>query len=220
MIEAPGTNTKPPISLEDNQGLPGDGPEYEGATVYESKDGSVSKGDSEYEGEPECTEGHGPFPAGDRNITLRVRDSEFEAHGYILRKFDKLDAMIQRKPDCSNLTLDIHGCSAKDFLNTFKILYASVIDGPSKFDVETLTSALCTATEYGYPALRDFAIKGLEEASLGAAERLSLACRFNLASREGPAYKELCERDEPITQEEADILELSTFTNLAEAREK
>ncbi|KAG8693694.1 hypothetical protein FRC08_008965, partial [Ceratobasidium sp. 394] len=93
------------------------------------------------------------------------------------------------------------------------------IEGPFEFDTETLISALRIATAFEYPALRTFAITGLQRTPLGAAERVHLAREFDLASWEGPAYEELCTRHEPITLEEADTLGLGIFVDLAKARE-
>ncbi|KAG8707164.1 hypothetical protein FRC08_000668 [Ceratobasidium sp. 394] len=203
MIEPSRSNVERVVGPEDNQGLPNDASEH----------GDVS----EYESEPEEDN---LFPVGDGDIILRIEGSELEAHRYILRKFTKLDAMIQRRSNRCNPTLVIHGYSAEDFRNTFQVLYASAIEGPFEFGTETLTSALRIATAFDYPALRNFAIKGLQRTSLGAAERVHLAREFDLASWEGPAYKELRTRDGPITLEEADTLGLGIFVDLAKAREK
>jgi hypothetical protein len=97
---------------------------------------------------------------------------------------------------------------------------SSVIEGSLDFDPPTLTSALRIATTYDYPALRAFAINKLEKTSLSAIERIRIAREFNFTSWEAPAYVELCERDEAITEDEANVLGMSAFVHVAKIREK
>lgn len=96
----------------------------------------------------------------------------------------------------------------------------SVIQDNSEFNPPTLTSALRIATIYNYPALRTFAIRRLERASLSAIDRIRLAREFRLPSWEEPAYVELREWDEAITTSEASVLGLKTFVQLARIREQ
>ncbi|KAF8592836.1 hypothetical protein BDV93DRAFT_517049, partial [Ceratobasidium sp. AG-I] len=138
------------------------------------------------------------------------------ASSYLLKRFRKLGGRISD----GILMLGSEDPSIKDFRNTLKVLYTSVIEEPSEFDSLILTSALRLATTYDYPALRTFAIKRLQEASLSAVDRIRLAREFALASWEEPAYIELCERDEAITTSEAGILGLDAFVHLAKIREK
>jgi hypothetical protein len=99
-------------------------------------------------------------------------------------------------------------------------MFHSVIEGSFEFDPTILTSALRIATAYGYPALRAFAINKLEKASLSAIERIRIAREFRFASWEAPAYVELCERDEAITETEANVLGMSAFVQVVKIREK
>ncbi|KAF8604194.1 hypothetical protein BDV93DRAFT_394233, partial [Ceratobasidium sp. AG-I] len=80
-------------------------------------------------------------------------------------------------------------------------------------------STLRIATAYDHPNLRSFAIKHLESIPLSAIERIRLSREFSLNSWEGPAYIELCERDEAITKEEADVLGIDAFVRIAKIRE-
>ncbi|KAG9074275.1 hypothetical protein FRC06_010803 [Ceratobasidium sp. 370] len=128
--------------------------------------------------------------------------------------------MIPDDFECSSLALPGDERVVEDFQNTFKIVYASVIDGPFNFDPQTLTSALCIATAYDHPGLRAFSIQHLEAAALGAVERIRLAREFGIGSWEDPAFAELYKRDEAITLEEAAVLGLETFVQVARAREQ
>lgn len=94
-----------------------------------------------------------------------------------------------------------------------------MVDGPFEFEPPTLVSALRIATAYDHPNLRSFAIKHLESLPLSAIERICLAREFGLASWEGPAYIELCDRDQAITKEEANVLGIDAFVYVAKIRE-
>ncbi|KAF8594460.1 hypothetical protein BDV93DRAFT_611864 [Ceratobasidium sp. AG-I] len=164
----------------------------------------------------EAPDAHEAFEFGDGDVCVLAGNTLMATHKYLLKRFRKLrDRMYD---DILVLGLEDH--SAEDFRNTLRILYASVIEEGVKFDPQTLTSALRLATTYEYPALRSFAIKGLQDASLGAIDRIQLAREFGLSSWKEPAYIELCERDEPITTLEASVLGLNVFVQLARIREK
>lgn len=95
-----------------------------------------------------------------------------------------------------------------------------MLEGPFEFDTSILVSALRIATAYDYPDLYSYAIKHLECAKLVAIERIKIAREFELTAWEEPAYVELCERDEPITNEEASALGMDTFVHIAGIRER
>lgn len=156
------------------------------------------------------------FNMGDGDLRLMVNGVTLEAHKYLIKRFSRLKDRILS--DTISLEPDEPG--VEDFQNTFRILYASVIEGPFNFDHKILASALRIATTYDYPALRNFAIRHLENISLSAVERIRLAREFGLASWEEPAYVELCERDDAITMSEAAVLGLDAFVHVARIREK
>ncbi|CAE6463408.1 unnamed protein product [Rhizoctonia solani] len=163
---------------------------------------------------------------GNSDIDLRVNNTIFKTHKYFLSKFTRLEEMIQntRHQDspsptmCITLYRDERGVD--DINNTFKILYASTVEGPFNFDTPVLISALRIATAYGFDSMRTFTIQHLEKVSLGAIQRIQLAREFGLPSWEGPAYKELTERENPITEEEAQVLGFAAFSKVARTREE
>ncbi|KAG8679009.1 hypothetical protein FRC09_019333, partial [Ceratobasidium sp. 395] len=164
-----------------------------------------------------------PFCIPENIAGEKVNGTVLQTHKYLLNRFSVLKSLIAQKDGAEQLgkplTLEReHG--VEDFLNTFKILYTSPIDGPLELDPATLVSALRLATVYDYPALRTFAINNLEKAQLTAIERIQIAREFGFTSWEEPAYVELCERDEPITEQEANVLGMSTFVQIARTREK
>ncbi|KAF8599369.1 hypothetical protein BDV93DRAFT_526161 [Ceratobasidium sp. AG-I] len=156
------------------------------------------------------------FDFSDGDTCILSGDTLVATHRYLLKRFKNLRDRISD----GTLVLGSEDPCIEDFRNTLRILYASVIEERSDFDPPTLTSALRLATTYEYPALRTFAIKRLQDASLTAVERIQLAREFGLSSWEEPAYIELCERDEAITTSEASVLGLNAFVELARIREK
>ncbi|KAG9103710.1 hypothetical protein FRC06_008704 [Ceratobasidium sp. 370] len=171
---------------------------------------------------PENAEGVKAFAHGDGDFELCVNGILFQTHKYLLKRFSGLKRMIEQKAvehRDKPLTLEReHGL--EDFRNTLKVLYASPIEGPMEFDAGTLVSALRIATAYDYPALRAFAVNNLEKAHLSAIDRIRIAREFSFASWEAPAYVELCEREEPITEQEANALGMSAFVQVSRIREK
>ncbi|KAG8766709.1 hypothetical protein FRC12_006708 [Ceratobasidium sp. 428] len=172
---------------------------------------------------PENIAGEKVFAPGDGDFELRVNGTVLQTHKYLLNRFSGLKSLIAQKAGAEQLDKPLtlereHG--VEDFLNTFKILCTSPIDGPLEFGSAILVSALRLATVYDYPALRTFAINNLEKAQLTAIERIQIAREFGFTSWEEPAYVELCERDEPITEQEANVLGMSTFVQIARTREK
>ncbi|KAF8596248.1 hypothetical protein BDV93DRAFT_528186 [Ceratobasidium sp. AG-I] len=156
------------------------------------------------------------FDLGDGDLRLVMHDTTLETHKYIIKRFSRLKNRIENNV----ITLRSDEPVAEDFRNMFRILYASVVEGPFEFDPSTLISALRIATIYDYPSLRTFAIRHLEKASLSAVDRIGLAREFGLPSWEEPAYVELCNRDEAITKQEARVLGLDAFVHVAKIREK
>ncbi|KAF8756919.1 hypothetical protein RHS01_03793 [Rhizoctonia solani] len=123
-------------------------------------------------------------------------------------RFSVLAALIQRAK-ASNTNLEpgrriVLVCEPKiqgaDIFNTLKVIYASYIDGIPDFDSNIMISALRIASIFDYPNLRKFALSRLEGMNLSALHRL-------------------CNRTEPITLAEADVLGMSRFVEIARIRE-
>ncbi|KAL5641253.1 hypothetical protein ACGC1H_001663 [Rhizoctonia solani] len=145
--------------------------------------------------------------------------TRFETHGYLIKRFKKWRDLSHKLGPDSSMTVT-GTASPEDFLRMFRVLYAITLEGPFEFDISTLVSSLHIATEYEYPALRNHAIRHLERAELTAIKRIEIACNFHLLSWEKPAYVDLCNRDEVITEEEANILGIAAFVRVAKTRER
>ncbi|QRW21559.1 hypothetical protein RhiXN_06548 [Rhizoctonia solani] len=151
----------------------------------------------------------------------------FWVHEIFINKFSVLAALIQRAK-ASNTNLEpgsriVLVCEPKiqgaDIFNTLKVIYASYIDGIPDFDSNIMISALRIASIFDYPNLRKFALSRLEGMSLSALHRIQLSDELLIPSWEMPAFVELCNRAEPITLTEADVLGMSRFVEIARIRE-
>ncbi|KAF8605114.1 hypothetical protein BDV93DRAFT_555061 [Ceratobasidium sp. AG-I] len=165
------------------------------------------------------------FAFADGNIELQTSDQSFWVHEYQLNKFSGLAELFQeaRRSGTNSypngrtrMTCDSSGV---DICNTLRVIYASVVSGPPKFDTDTLTSALRVATVFGYPELREFAISSLEKANLAPIDRIRLSDEISLPQWEKPAFTELCQRKESISIPEAQVLGIERFTQIARIRE-
>ncbi|KAL5641373.1 hypothetical protein ACGC1H_001750 [Rhizoctonia solani] len=152
-------------------------------------------------------------------MELVFNGTRFETHRYLIKRFKKW-AVISPKLRPGSIMTVTGTASSEDFGRMLRVLYATTLEGPFEFDTPTLVAALHIATDYEYPALRDYAIRHLERAELTAIKRIEVARRFGLLSWVEPAYWDLCNRDESITEEEASILGISAFVRVANIREK
>ncbi|KAF8705953.1 hypothetical protein RHS03_04935, partial [Rhizoctonia solani] len=151
----------------------------------------------------------------------------FWVHEIFINKFSVLATLIQRAK-ASNTNLEpgrriVLVCEPKiqgaDIFNTLKVIYASYIDGIPDFDSNIMISSLRIASIFDYPNLRKFALSRLEGMSLSALHRIQLSDELLIPSWEMPAFVELCNRAEPITLAEADVLGMSRFVEIARIRE-
>ncbi|KAF8596260.1 hypothetical protein BDV93DRAFT_563547 [Ceratobasidium sp. AG-I] len=181
-----------------------------------SDDGSTLGVGGDMSGVAAGNPGSSLFDLGDGDLHIAINGATLETHRFLVKRFASLKDRIKNE----TITLEPGEPGLEIFKNAFKILYASVVEGPFEFDHATLTSALLLATKYHYPALRTFAITKLENAALSAVERIRLAREFDIPLWEEPAYLELCERDEAITMSEAGILGLEAVVHVAKIREK
>ncbi|KAF8678479.1 hypothetical protein RHS04_05242 [Rhizoctonia solani] len=159
------------------------------------------------------------FEPGDGDMELIVNGTRFETHRYLIKRFNKWRDTASKQNSSRYLNIT-EATSCEDFSNMFKVLYATALEGPFDFDPPTLVSALRLATKYEYLVLRDYAIRHLEQAELSPISRVKIARELNLPSWLEPAYVDLCNRDETITEEEASILGMTTFVRVAKIREK
>lgn len=87
--------------------------------------------------------------------------------------------------------------------------------------LENWISLLSFATRFLCDKIRKRAIREIEggHAKLDPVERVVLAVRHNIPQWLVPAYQELCQRQDTLTEEEGEKLGLSTVIKLMRARE-
>ncbi|KAH7344491.1 hypothetical protein B0J17DRAFT_635622 [Rhizoctonia solani] len=191
--------------------------------------------DSERAPETSTPSSTGPYDSvfgqEDGDIELQLNNTLFKTRKYLLNKFDVLAKLVEDGESTEQfstsgptrlprLTMKCDAQLIGDFINTSKILYASVIDGPFEFDTATLISALRVATVYDYDALRRFSISKLERANLSAIQRIKIAHELDVVHWTEPAFEELANRAEPIQPDEARILGIDALLRVANMREE
>ncbi|CAE6395936.1 unnamed protein product [Rhizoctonia solani] len=167
------------------------------------------------------------FDRDDGDVELQLNNTLIMTRKYLINKFGALakllrDAESTRRNPTQPLRVTVK-CDAQligDYINTNKILYASVIDGPFEFDTATLTSALRVATVYDYDSLRQFSISKLERANLSAIQRIKIAQELDVEHWIEPAFEELANRIQPIQPDEARILGIDSLLRVSNMREQ
>ncbi|EUC65450.1 hypothetical protein RSOL_446160 [Rhizoctonia solani AG-3 Rhs1AP] len=171
------------------------------------------------------------FDKADGDVELQLNNTLFKTRKYLINKFGVLAKLLRDTESTGQVSTSgatqllrvTVKCDAQligDFINTNKILYASVIDGPFEFDTATLISALRIATVYGYDALRQFGISKLERANLSAIQRIKIAQELDVLHWIEPAFEELANRVEPIQPDEARILGIDSLLRVSNMREE
>lgn len=161
------------------------------------------------------------FKYDDANVELQAGNRHFWVHKFMLYQFRGLEARLDEAPadEEDNWRLLVLKDSAEDIRNMLQVLYSSPYK-PHHFDTATLGSTLKLATKYDSPALRAYAIQQLSPRLLEPIERYRLSRDGNVTEWMSKAIDDLCNRDKPITEHEAGILEPATFAKIAAKREK
>ena len=92
--------------------------------------------------------------------------------------------------------------------------------GDTPRSLEDWTRLLSISHQFGIEKIRNRAITALEDMGLGPVERIVLAVNHDIPAWLKPAYVDLCQRKEPLREDEARKLGWSTTVKLACARER
>jgi hypothetical protein len=84
---------------------------------------------------------------------------------------------------------------------------------------EEWTHILSISTQFEMEKVRNRAIRELGNFTLSPVDTITLAVKYGIPAWLKPAYILLCQRDDPIREDEAEKLGLSTMVKLARARE-
>ncbi|CAE6463483.1 unnamed protein product [Rhizoctonia solani] len=161
------------------------------------------------------------------NVMLQISGVTIKTREDRISKFVRLNRLAEEArhahPHSDSLTITVEGGHelVSEFLDTFELLdaLASSIDKPNRFNSKTLVSAARISAEYEHPALHAFCIEKLQGLSLSSVEQVQIARAISLKSWEERAYKQLSEPRKNITKEEALILGMDAYWQVANTRE-
>jgi hypothetical protein len=83
--------------------------------------------------------------------------------------------------------------------------------------VDEWTSVLSVASTWEFASVRQLAIKRLSEIT-SPVDKINLGLRYDIVQWLVPAYVEVCERDEPLNQEEGKKLGMEDVIAIGEVR--
>ncbi|KAH7344951.1 hypothetical protein B0J17DRAFT_637668 [Rhizoctonia solani] len=167
----------------------------------------------------------------DGNVHLLVRTQPFLLHEHRLHEFSALEKVIkdarqgQSEPSTSHeprsrleLSLDE---DPEDFANMVEILYLTTCESlfPNDETDKVFKSTLRLETNLGHEDLRSYAIQYLEKRNIPVIERIALANESHVSAWCEGALNELSTWERSIALEEAQILGMDTFVELAGLRQ-
>ncbi|CAE6450670.1 unnamed protein product [Rhizoctonia solani] len=177
---------------------------------------------------PAATKRHSKFYFDNTLIVIQVEDTLFNVHKYQLLKSETFSDMFNmpkednEEPEegsCPEHPIVMEGVSAADFEALMTVLYARTSIGfPSYFtthqptpEASLIVPAFRLANMWNFSDLRAYLLP-LAETALGDVDKIVFAREFDIQSWLVPAHKNLCERPEPITTEEARRLGIDRWT--------
>ncbi|KAG8739641.1 hypothetical protein FRC10_005377 [Ceratobasidium sp. 414] len=167
-------------------------------------------------------------------VVLVLEGQRFIVHAYKIKEFGRINDMLVDEPSRVGKRQAI-GLPEKaaDIVKVLELLYTPYhlampltliisMYNTTTPSVDTLVSALSMATKYGHPSLRAYAIDALSPrcSELPPIDRIEVARACNVPEWATGAIDELCEREEPITLEEANRLGVETFGDVSRRREQ
>ncbi|KAF8888853.1 hypothetical protein BD779DRAFT_434849 [Infundibulicybe gibba] len=130
----------------------------------------------------------------------------------------------QPEGTCDDRPIELAGVSCSEFeslLNFFYngMYYSQVSRRPGK---DELILLLSISSRYDFEEVRRHAIHwmGLLEPPIDSVQRLHLANKFDVREWLAKAYRDICQRDAPLTEAEALKIGLKNTVLIAQAREK
>ncbi|KAG8692500.1 hypothetical protein FRC08_009736, partial [Ceratobasidium sp. 394] len=155
-------------------------------------------------------------------VLLLLEDQRLIVHAYKIKEFGRINDLLADKPSITGQLQAIKlPEKAADFAKVLELLYTPVYNATTP-NVEILVSALNMASKYRHPSLRVYTINALGPrcGELPPIERIEVARVCNVPEWVSGAIDELCEREDPITLEEANRLGVETFGDISRRRER
>ncbi|KAI5114611.1 hypothetical protein M0805_004159, partial [Coniferiporia weirii] len=146
------------------------------------------------------------------NTLYKVHRSLLEAQSSFFRK------KLAEKPPSEDIYNICMSSPTGDLEVVLSFIYPTTYGPNAERSTSDWQRAFYASTSFGFPALRDAAIAALTPA-LPALTRLRIGRKFAVPGWPLGAYRELCERAESLTLEEACELGFADVVRLARARE-
>ncbi|CAK5281911.1 unnamed protein product [Mycena citricolor] len=111
----------------------------------------------------------------------------------------------------------LEGICTVDFDRLLSVFYPADFATRDCASVEEWTSILSLSTRWEFTSIRELAIQHLGP-STSAVERIALGRRFDVGPWLVPAYTELCERMDPLTLTEGQLLGVDIIIRIQQVR--
>jgi len=145
----------------------------------------------------------------------------YRVHRYFFCRDSKLfKTRLSRLPaqESSSLVISIENLKSKDFDAFLSILYPLDFNASEEHSFEELSSILDLSTRWGFASIRELAIRRLNPPT--PYQRLILGRKCGVDQWIPLALQELCERPQPLTPDEARLMDFEDVVLVGFVREK
>jgi len=166
---------------------------------------------------------HKRFFFEDGNITFLVDGILYRVHRYFFcRDSNEFKKRLSRLPTQEGATspgpvVSLENVKSKDFDALLSVLYPLNFNVPDEYSFEELSSILDLSTRWGFTSIRDLAIRCLKPPS--PHQRLILGRKYSVKQWILPALQALCERPQPLTLDEARVMDFEDVVLVGSVRE-
>ncbi|KAL5633933.1 hypothetical protein ACGC1H_005952 [Rhizoctonia solani] len=177
---------------------------------------------------PVATKRHSKFYFDNTLIVIQVEDTLFNVHKYQLLKSEtfadmfKLPKRADGEPEegsSPEYPIVMEGVAAADFEALMTVLYASYFSSHQPTpEASLIIPAFRLANMWNFSDLRSYLLP-LAETVLSDIDKIVFAREFDIQSWLAPAHRNLCERPEPITTDEARKLGVDSLLLISRMRE-
>jgi len=165
---------------------------------------------------------HKRFFFEDGNITFLVDSILYRVHRYFLCRdsnefMTRLSGLPAPQEGAFPPVISLENVKSKDFDAFLSVLYPLNFNSSEERSFEELSSILDLATRWGFTSIRDMAIRCLKPPT--PYHRLILGRKSVVEEWILPALQELCERPEPVTLDEARVMDFEDVVLVESVRE-
>ncbi|KAI0295261.1 hypothetical protein BC826DRAFT_1009140 [Russula brevipes] len=159
---------------------------------------------------------HKRFFFEDGNITFLVDGILYRVHRYFFCQ-TALTLPTQEGATSPGPVISLENVKSKDFDALLSVLYPLNFNVPDEYSFEELSSILDLSTRWGFTSIRDLAIRCLKPPS--PHQRLILGRKYSVKQWILPALQALCERPQPLTLDEARVMDFEDVVLVGSVRE-